>query len=81
MLSLVSACAASGAIPPPAADIQAAVEPKPVPSDDIATSQKAADDYSASVEAWGDRIFSAGGRICRWSNSVYKLGLRCPPKP
>jgi hypothetical protein len=77
-LLAASGCGASGALPPPVADLQAVTEPKPVPGDDIATSQKAADDYSASVEAWGDRISAAGGRICRWSKSVFKLTVDCP---
>lgn len=67
-----------GAILPPAADLQAASEVKPVPSDEIATSQKAADDYSASVEAWGDRVSAAGGRLCRWAERVGKKSLGCP---
>jgi hypothetical protein len=75
---LASACATPGAIPPPAADLKAVVEPKPVPSDDIATSQKAADDFSASIEGWGDRVSAAGGRLCRWSNAIYKLKIDCP---
>lgn len=75
---LASGCETLGAIHPPVADLKAAVEPKPIPSDDIATSQKAADDYSASVEGWGDRISAAGGRICRWSERTYKLKLGCP---
>jgi hypothetical protein len=78
MLSLASACTTSGAIHPPADDLKAVVEPKPVPSDDIATSDQANADYSAALEAWGDRLHSAGGRLCRWSESVYKLRLNCP---
>lgn len=75
---LASSCAAPGAIPPPAADLQAAVEPKPQPTDDIATSQQAYDQYQASLEAWGDRLYAAGGRLCRWSAKVYKVKLNCP---
>jgi hypothetical protein len=59
-------------------DLKAAVEPKPVPGEDIATSDQANADYSASVEAWGDRISAAGGRICRWSERVYKIRIGCP---
>jgi hypothetical protein len=75
---LALGCARGVTLPPPVADLQAVVEPKPVPSDDIATSQKAADDFSASIEAWGDRISAAGGRICRWSERVYKVKVGCP---
>jgi hypothetical protein len=74
----LSACQTSGSIPPPADDLKAAVEPKPVPGEDIATSDQANADYSASVEAWGDRISAAGGRICRWSERVYKIRIGCP---
>jgi len=77
----VSACQTQGSIHPPVDDLKALVEPKPVPSDDIATSQKAADDFSASLEAWGDRLSAAGGRVCRWSKQVYKLSINCPPSP
>jgi hypothetical protein len=79
MLLLASGCASSGAIHPPADDLKAAVEPKPVPGDDIATSDQANADYSASVEGWGDRISAAGGRLCRWSERVYKVKVGCPP--
>lgn len=78
-LSLASGCTTPGAIHPPVDDLKALVEPKPVPTDDIATSQKAADDYSASVEGWGDRLSAAGGRVCRWSERVYKVKIGCPP--
>jgi hypothetical protein len=78
---LVSACATSGAIPPPAADLKAAVEAKPVPGDDIATSDQANADYSAAVEGWGDRLYSAGGRLCRWSEKTYKVKIGCPKAP
>lgn len=59
-------------------DLQAVTEAKPVPTDDIATSQSAYDQYQAEIEAWGDRISAAGGRICRWSKQVYKLSIDCP---
>jgi hypothetical protein len=61
MLSLASGCATTGAIPPPADDLKAVVEPKPVPTDDIATSDQANADYSAAIEGWGDRVSAAGG--------------------
>jgi hypothetical protein len=77
-LMAVSNCAAQVVIAPPVADLQAATEPKPVPTDDIVTSQQAYDQYQASIEAWGDRISSAGGRLCRWSERVYKVKIGCP---
>lgn len=78
MLWPASGCTTSGAIHPPVDDLKAAVEPKPVPSDDIATSDQANADYNASLEAWGDRISSAGARICRWSERTYKIKVGCP---
>lgn len=75
-LLVASGCATSGIPLPPADDLKAVTEAKPVPSDDIATSQKAADDYSATVEAWGDRISAAGGRICRWAEHFGSVS--CP---
>ena len=74
----VAACTTPGGIIPPADDLKAVTEAKPVPTDDIATSQKAADQFSADLEAWGDRISSAGGRICRWAETVGKHSLGCP---
>lgn len=59
-------------------DLQAVTEKKPQPTDDIATSQQAYDQYQASLEAWGDRIYSAGGRLCRWSERTYKIKVGCP---
>ncbi len=43
-LSLASACQTPGNTPPPVPDILAATEPKPVPSEDIATSDQANND-------------------------------------
>lgn len=82
MLLLASGCATSVVIPPPVADLSAAVEAKPVPGDDIATSDQANADFNASIESWGDRIYSAGGRLCRWSEKTYKIKVPgCPPAP
>jgi hypothetical protein len=77
-LALACSCAEQGAVAPPVADLSAVVEAKPQPTDDIATSQQAYDQYQASVESWGDRISSAGARLCRWSKSVYKVKVQCP---
>lgn len=51
---------------PPAADLRAAIEPKPVPPADLVTSEEAAARYDAAVESWGERLNAAGGRLCRW---------------
>lgn len=82
MLLLASGCTTSGAIHPPVDDLKAATEAKPVPADDIATSDQASADYSAAIEGWGDRVSSAGGRLCRWNKRTFKLSIACPaPKP
>lgn len=78
MLWLASGCTTSDAIHPPVADLKAAVEPKPVPGDAIATSDQANADYNAALEAWGDRLHAAGARICRWSEKVYRIKVGCP---
>jgi hypothetical protein len=79
MLLAVSDCTASGVHPLPAADLAAVTEAKPVPSDDIVTSQKAADQFSADIEAWGDRVSAAGGRLCRYTErTTGKLPFACP---
>lgn len=80
-LLAASACGGRGELLPPAADLQAVSETKPAPTDDIATSQLAADQYSADVEAWGDRISAAGARLCRWTERVYKVRIGCPKEP
>jgi hypothetical protein len=77
-LAVASSCAEQGAITPPVPDLQAVVEAKPQPTDDIVTSQQAYDQYQASLESWGDRISAAGGRLCRWSERVYKVKAGCP---
>ena len=64
---------------PPFADVKAAIEPKPVASVDIVTSDQAAADYSLALELWGDRISAASGRICRWViDTGGKLPFDCP---
>ncbi len=77
-VSLASGCGKPGSLPPPANDLLAVVERKPVPTAEIATSQKAADLHSAALESWGDRISAAGGRLCRWTERTHKIKLDCP---
>lgn len=50
---------------PPRADVVAVTEAKPVASADILTPQGNAR-YNSAVSAWGDRISSAGLRLCRF---------------
>lgn len=78
-LSLLTAngCAVPMQSSPPPADLRAVTEPKPVPGPDIVTSDRAAAQYSADVESWGDRVSAAGARLCRYFAA---LGMKvdCP---
>jgi hypothetical protein len=80
VLLLASACTTSGAIHPPVDDLKAAIAAKPVPGDDIATSDHANADYNAALESWGDGLFDAGARLCRWAEAVYKIRVGCPAR-
>ena len=62
---------------PPAADL--AVEAKPVPSADIVTSAEAGAEYSARVEAWGERGWLTVARLCRYYKGQGMPGIVCPP--
>jgi len=53
-------------------------EPKPVPPDSIVTDPVASAHYNAAVESWGDRLYSAGGRLCRFFERIKMPGLECP---
>lgn len=77
LLLAVSGCAAPASRLPPRADLQAAVEAKPVPTAEIVTSSKAAADYDAAIEAWGDRVRAAGGRLCRYFRAL-GMAIDCP---
>lgn len=57
---------------PPAADVEAATEPKPLPPVSIVTDEAAALQYDLAVEAWGERVRSAGVRVCEWLNAAVK---------
>lgn len=73
----MSACAASGGYPP-LADLKAATETKPVPTDAIATDPVAEANYNAKVDGWGDRLHSAGVRLCVFFKDTGMKGLTCP---
>jgi len=34
--------------------------------------------YNAAVESWGDRLHSAGARLCRFHARMGMKGLTCP---
>ena len=55
---------------PPAQDVEAATEPKPRPPIDIVESEAASLAYDNAIEAWGERVQSAGVRICEWLNAA-----------
>ncbi|MBY0306399.1 MAG: hypothetical protein K2W86_14770 [Sphingomonas sp.] len=58
----------------------AATEVKPIPDDAIATDPVIEAHYNASVEGWGDRLGSAGARLCRFFLGMKMPGLKaCPP--
>lgn len=65
-LFLASGCAREAVNSPPRADLQAILEPKPVPRDEITTDPVAEAHYNASVEAVLDRVHSAALRLCRF---------------
>ena len=64
---------------PPSADLKAVVTPKPLAGPEILESAQAAAAFDIALEKWGDTLFAAGGRICRW---MMEQGARldfCPP--
>ena len=77
LLLTVSGCGNSAGYPP-LAEIKALTEPKPVPGDDIVTDPVASARHGVAVEGWGDRLWSAGGRLCRFYERIGMKGLDCP---
>ena len=83
-MMLLAALAVSGCGPqiqlrplfPPAADL--AVEAKPVPPVEIVTSAQAGAEYSAHVEAWGERGWLTVARLCRYYKAQGMPGIVCP---
>ena len=83
LLTTASGCGAQGSLKagyPPRADLEAVTEAKPQPSPDIVTSAQAAEAYNAAVEGWGDRVSKAGGRLCRFHQSL-GMKVSCPAPP
>lgn len=76
-LLLVSACGGLAGSPP-RADLKALTEQKPAPTDDIATDPAAEARYNVAVETWGDRLSSAGARLCRFFAAQGAKDLDCP---
>lgn len=82
ILTMALVCAGCGEHPavglPPADDVAAVVERKPATTEAILTDPAASARYNAAVEAWGDRISAAGGRLCRY---FANLGMKKPGCP
>lgn len=76
-LLTLAACATTPAPYPPRADVQALAEHKPKPSAAILTDPAASDRYNSAVEGWGDRLHSAGKRLCRYFAATGMKGLDC----
>lgn len=83
MLLTASACDRPVSTPlPPAIDVEAATESKPSPTADIVTDEGAALAYDLAVEAWGERVQSAGVRVCEWLNAASKdADYKCERSP
>lgn len=54
-----------------------AVEAKPAPLPEIATSAQAAADYDIALESWGERGWSTVARLCRWARDN-GMAVDCP---
>lgn len=74
---MLTACAHKPAALPPRADVLAMVEAKPKPPAAILTDPAASDRYSSSLEAWGDRLSSAGKRLCVYFRET-GMRVECP---
>lgn len=67
---------------PSHADLQSVTEPKPRPSPAIATDPQANARYDAAIEGHGERVLSAGVRICKWAKDMgAKLPFECSRGP
>jgi hypothetical protein len=81
IIAIVLLCAACGERPvvgnPPVADVEAVVEKKPAPTESILTDPAASARYNAAIEAWGDRVSAAGGRLCRYFANL-SMAVDCP---
>lgn len=76
VLIAMAGCATTGAYPVKA-DIEAVTEAKPIPPLDILTDPAASDLHASRIEGWGDRISSAGLRLCRFFERTGMKDLNC----
>lgn len=58
-------------------DVTQAVEAKPRPTADILTDPAANDRYNSAIEKWGDDVWSAGARLCRYFKAQ-GMAVDCP---
>lgn len=77
-LVLLAGCRSANDFPP-TADVQAAIERKPVPPASILTDPGASDRYNAQLEAWGERVQAAGVRLCLYFRAQ-GMAVDCPEK-
>lgn len=77
MAAPLTACAHDQVGIPARADIEALVAPKPVPGPEILTDPNASARHNAAIEVWGDRLSSAGARLCRYYKDL-GADLDCP---
>lgn len=65
-LIAIAGCSTTPSTYPPRVDLEAVSEAKPVPPITILTDPAASELHASRVEGWGDRIHSAGLRLCRY---------------
>ena len=81
VLSCAPGCASRTPVQsyPPVADL--IVPAKPTLTAAALQSDKAANDYDAAVEAWGDGLALQVGRLCRWAVANGMRTIDCPAGP
>ena len=74
----LAGCAGKPLPYPPRADVVAVTEAKPKPTAAVLTDPAANDRYNSEIEARGDRLYSAGVRLCKFFASTGMPDLDCP---
>lgn len=77
---MLTACATKPVAYPPRSDVATLVEKKPRPTAAILTDPAASDKHNSAVEAWGDRLSSAGRRLCAYFKAT-GMDVECSPSP
>ena len=68
-LLLASGCSKQALqLHPPAIDVEATTESKPIPSVEAVTDATAKARDDEAIESWGERVQAAGVRVCNWLN-------------